>query len=47
MRTVFSTLADVFFVLLIAGGIAMIYLPAGVISAGVLGLSISIWRHLS
>lgn len=45
MRKLLSTAADVVFVLLVAGGVAMIYVPAGFIVAGGLGLGFSYWRN--
>jgi hypothetical protein len=47
MRAFLTTALEIFFILLIAGGIAMIYLPAGIIAAGTLGLGVSVWRNLS
>jgi hypothetical protein len=41
----FSTALDILFILLIAGGIAMVFLPAGVIALGVFGLGISYLRN--
>lgn len=45
MRQVLSTALDVALVLLIAGGVALIHLPSGLITLGVLGLAISVWRN--